>query len=213
SITEVTGGRFLMAAWIPIRGWGGNLVIRELVQLPDGRIGSKWMQEIVPDTEKAKTLAANVTQTAMYDADSKSFMLVFKVQSAEARKGRAGITFLAESGEQASCELQIQLGDQRAQFGAGSLSNFAENEKSLREGGAPQQVGNYAIENLLAVDKPFTVRIIVKGCEKIGGTLIDAEIAGHRTMMSYRPELTVKKILFRMEGVELSNVRFESLKT
>ena len=25
SITEIAGGRFLMAAWIPIRGWGGNL--------------------------------------------------------------------------------------------------------------------------------------------------------------------------------------------
>ena len=43
SITEIPGGRFLMAGWIPIRGWGGNLVIRELLQFPDGRIGSKWM--------------------------------------------------------------------------------------------------------------------------------------------------------------------------
>jgi hypothetical protein len=31
------------------RRWGGNLVIRELVQFFDGRIGSKWMKEIAPN--------------------------------------------------------------------------------------------------------------------------------------------------------------------
>ena len=39
AITGISDGRFLMAGWIPIRGWGGNLVIRELLQFPDGRIG------------------------------------------------------------------------------------------------------------------------------------------------------------------------------
>ena len=114
-----------MAAWIPIRGWGGNLVIRELVQFPDGRIGSKWMKEITPETEKPKTLAARVAETTTFPTDSKSFMLAFNVQPAEAKKGKFGISFLPENGEQASCELQIRLDDLRAQFGPGSLNNFA----------------------------------------------------------------------------------------
>ena len=92
------------------------------------------------------------------------------------------------------------------------MNNFAGNQKSLREGGAPHSVGNYAIENLIGVDKPFTVRVIVKGCEKIGGSLVDAEIAGQRTMISYRPDLTVKKMVFRTEGVELKNVQIAPLK-
>ena len=96
AITEITGGRFLMAAWIPIRGWGGNLVIRELVQFPDGRIGSKWMKEITPETEKPKTLAARVAETTTFPTDSKSFMLTFNVQPAEAKKGKVGISFLPE---------------------------------------------------------------------------------------------------------------------
>ena len=58
AITGISDGRFLMAGWIPIRGWGGNLVIRELIQFPDGRIGSKWMKEITPATEPPRTLAA-----------------------------------------------------------------------------------------------------------------------------------------------------------
>lgn len=29
-------------------------------------------------------------------------------------------------------------------------------------------LGNYAIENLIGVEQPFTVRVIVKGCDRIG---------------------------------------------
>ena len=213
SITEIAGGRFLMAAWIPIRGWGGNLVIRELVQFPDGRIGSKWMKEITPETEQGPRLwPRRLADTTTFPADSKSFLLTFNVQPAEAKKGRVGISFLPESGEQPACELQIRLDDLRAQFGPGSPTGFAGPEKSLREGGAPHQVGNYAIENLIGVDKPFTVRVIVKGDDKIGGSLVDAEIAGQRTMISYRPDLTVKKLVFRTEGVELRKVQIAPLK-
>jgi len=212
SISEITGGRFLMASWIPIHGWGGNLVIRELVQFPDGRIGSKWMKEITPATAKPATLAAKVAETTTFPADGKSFMLTFKVEPAVTTKGRFGISFLPESGEGASCELQVRLADGHAQFGPGSLNNFAGNEKSLREGGTPQGVGNYAIENLIGVDKPFTVRVIVKGDHKIGGSLVDAEIAGQRTMISYRPDLTVSKMAFRTEGVELKDVQIAPLK-
>jgi hypothetical protein len=202
SIVEVTGGRFLMAAWIPVRGWGGNLVIRELVQRPDGRIGSKWMKEITPETGQSETLAAKLTGTTTFPAACKAFMLTFTVEPAQAKKGRFGVTLLPADGEQASCELQIRLDDGRAQFAPGSLTGFADGEKSLREGGGP-----HAIENLIGVDKPFTVRVIVKGCDKIGGSLVDAEIAGCRTMISYRPELTVRKMVFRTEGVELQDVQ------
>ena len=212
SIAEVTGGRFLMAAWIPIHGWGGNLLIRELVQFPDGRIGSKWMPEITPATEHPQLLAARAAETTTFPTDGNSFLLAFQVQPAEAKQGKVGIAFLPAHGEQASCELQLRLDELRAQFGPGSLNRFAGKEKSLREGGAPSSAGNYAIENLIGVEKPFTVRVIVKGCDKIGGSLVDAEIAGQRTMISYRPDLTVKKMVFRVEGVELKNVQIAPLK-
>jgi len=211
AITEIKGGRFVMAAWIPIRGWGGPLVIRELLQFPDGRIGSKWMPEVMPETGKLKTVAASVTGVTNCPVDSKAFMMVFKVRPAEAKKGKFGISFLPEKGEQAACELQIRLDDLRAQFAVGSFNSFAANQKSLREGGAPHQAGNYAIENLIGVDQPFTVRVIVKGDDKLGGSLIDAEIAGQRTMISYRADLTVKKMVIRAEGVELENVKIAPL--
>lgn len=212
SITEIAGHRFLMAAWIPIRGWGGNLVIRELVQFPDGRIGAKWMPEVMPEMEPPVLLAERVSGAMPLPADCKAFMLVFRVNAAAAGKGRLAVSFLSEEWVEGGCELQIRLDDRRAQFGPAPVGGFAGNEKSLREGGAPQGVGNYAVEHLVGTEAAFTVRVIVLGCDKIGGTLVDAEIAGRRTMLSYRPDLTVKKMVCRTEGVELMDVQCSALK-
>ena len=211
-ITEVAPGRFLMAGWTRIRGFGGSLVIRDLMQLPDGRIGSKWMKEIMPETGAAKMLSETVAGEKTFPAESRSFLLEFTVQPAGANKGKIALSFLPENGEQGSCELQLRLEDRCAQFGAGSPSRFASRQKSLREGGGPEGCGNYAIENLIGVDQPFTVRVIVKSDDKLGGALIDVEIAGQRTMLTYRADLLVKKLLFRLENAELRNVQIAPLK-
>jgi hypothetical protein len=207
AVTEIADGRFLMAAWVPIRGWGGTLVIRELVQFPDGRIGSKWMNEITPRIDAPIKLAAEIAGTAAFPTDIKSFELSFTVHAEDARKGKVGISFLPEHGDQAGREWQICLDDMRAQFGPGSTDHFTPRQKSLREGGSPPGADSYAIENLIGVNKPFTVRVVVKNSVKIGGSLIDAEIAGQRTMISHCPELTVRKMVFRMEGIKIKDLQ------
>lgn len=212
AITEVAPGRFLMAGWTMIPGWGGNLVIRDLLQLPDGRIGSKWMKEIMPETGAPKPLAKTLVGEKTFPVASRSFLLEFTVQPAEAKKGKIGILFLPENGEQGSCELQLRLEDLCAQFGPGSMSRFAGRQKSLCEGTNPASDVNYAIENLIGVDQPFSVRVIVKSDDKIGGALIDVEIAGQRTMLTYRADLQVKKLNFRVENTELRNVHVAPLK-
>jgi beta-fructofuranosidase len=201
AVTEIANGRFLMAGWTHIRGWGGNLVIRELIQFPDGRIGSKWLDEVTPGTGSPKVLSENGNE--LVDAGAESFTLTFNVEPDDRVKGRLAVVFLPEDGDQEACELQICLEDQRAQFGPGSLTGWADRHKSLREGGRPHRDAYYAVEQLRGVDGPFTVRVIVKGDQKLGGSLIDVEIAGQRTMISYRPELDVAKLLFRTDGVML----------
>jgi hypothetical protein len=171
------------------------------------------MKEITPATDAPKTLVSKLTDTAAFPVTHKSFfMLTFGVQPAEAKKGKFGIAFLPEKGVSAGCEFQIALDELRAQFAPASIDGFASRYESLREGGAPQQAGNYAIENLIGVGGSFTVRVIVKDDDKIGGSLIDAEVAGQRTLISYRPDLTVKKLCFRVDGVEFSNVQLAPLK-
>lgn len=199
-ITQVDGNRFLMAAWVPIRGWGGVLLLRELAQLDGGRIGSKWMDEVMPRTGPARPVSEKVS--------SASFLLTFDVAKPA---GRLAIKFLPDAGGAPPCEFQIDLQRQRAAFAPAASGAFAASQKTLREGGAPQQAGDYAIENLIGTGAPFSVRLIVKGDGKIGGSLIDAEIAGFRTMISYRPELFVSRVAFRTEGAELANVRIADL--
>lgn len=210
SIAGVAGGRYLMAAWLPIRGWGGPLVIRELVQLPDGRLGSHWMPEIVPATAPARAIAPRIADTMAIPVDDRAYLLTFTVRPGP-KKGRFAVAMLPQNGDREACEFQVSLDELRAQYGPGSPERFAAREKSLREGGAPHHARNYAIENLLDIDRPFHVRLIVKGDAKLGGTLVDAEIAGRRTMISYRPELSVKKLQFRIEGAELCDVAVAAL--
>jgi len=207
SIAEVKGGRFLMAGWIPMRGWGGALVIRELVQFPDGRIGSKWLKEITPETERARAMALHAGEVVEVPGGANSFLLTFKVQPGTGLKGKLGVLLLPAEGDGRACELQIGVGDRRAQWADGTQERFAAREKSLREGGSAN-----AIENLEGIDRAFTVRVMVKGDEKLGGSLVDAEIAGQRTLISYRADLTVRKIMLRAEGAQVPKVEIAGLK-
>ncbi|MCD7935646.1 MAG: hypothetical protein LUG98_02170 [Tannerellaceae bacterium] len=211
AVTEISDGRFLLSGWMFLVNWGGCLLINELVQLPDGRIGTKWMEEIIPQTGVASILTSKLTQPTSFDVKEPSFMLTFDVVPKAAKNGRVGVTLLPEEGESNSCEWQLALSAKRAQYSAGQAGNFAGEEKTLREGGSPQGGRDYAIENLIHVEEPFTVRMIVKGSEKFGGSVIDTEIAQMRTMLTFRQNLTVGKILFRTEDVEVRNIKLAPL--
>ena len=50
------GGRLLTAGWIGHSGWGGDLLFRELVQFPDGSLGTKFVPEMLPASGSPLTL-------------------------------------------------------------------------------------------------------------------------------------------------------------
>lgn len=211
AVTEIGDNRFLLAGWIAIHGWGGVLCIHEPVQLANGRIGVKWMEEIIPQTANPQVLQENLSGITDFDVNDPSFLLTFEVHPAKEKSGRLSLTFLSGNGEQNACELLISPDEKSAQYGNGAAGHFAEKEKSLRQGAHPQAARNYAVENLMDVDRPFTVRLIVKATDKYGGSLIDTEIAGKRTMITYRPDLFVKQLIFRPEQVEVKNITLAKL--
>ncbi|OOQ61410.1 glycoside hydrolase family protein [Mucilaginibacter pedocola] len=210
AVSQVKDGRFIIAGWIPIAGWGGALGIHEMIQSPEGRIGTKWMEEIIPQTQSAK--AINEGLGIPVTVDKPSFMLTFDVEPGEDVASKLGVLLEGAGSEAQACEMQVSPGAKRAQYGIGKPGSFADAEKSLREGGAPQSVRNYAIENLSHTDKPFTVRMLLKYSDKFGGTLIDTEIAGERTMISFRPNLKINNLTFRNSGLKVKNVKIASLK-
>jgi len=212
AISEIADGRFLMTAWLPVRGWGGPLLIHELIQYPNGRIGTKWMKELVPETGVATTIAKELSATTFHNVSSESFMLSFDVIPTKEKEAVVSISFLPDEGTENGCEFQLRLDDLVAQYSDASFDRFSNPEKSLREGGKPHDARNYAIENLIGTDKPFTVRMIVKYTDKLGGVLIDSEIAEQRTMVTYRPDLLVKKLMLRNKGIGIKNVSIAPLK-
>lgn len=50
-------GRRIYVTWLPKGGWGGELVFRELLQLPDGRLGTHFVPELMPPTGDPVRLA------------------------------------------------------------------------------------------------------------------------------------------------------------
>jgi len=212
AVTEINDGRFLLAGWVSIAGWGGTLNIHEMIQSSDGRIGTKWMDEIIPVTQKERPLAKKIEETSSFATESSSFLLTFDVKPGEDLAGKLGALFLGTDGEDHACEVQISPHAKKAQYGKGHLQNFSGPEKSLREGGSPNGARHYAIENLVDTGEPFSVRIIVKYENKFGGSQIDTEIAGQRTMIAFYPDLKVENLLLRSEGTRIENVKIASLK-
>ncbi len=211
AVSEIHGGRFLLAGWIPIANWGGTLNIHEMIQYPDGRIGTKWMEEIIPATETARHLPLGSSDVTETPATVPSFLLTFDVSPGTDLAGKLGLVLTGEGKDEHAYEFQISPLTARAQYGKGNPSAFADNEKTLREGGFPNKARHYAIENLIDTDKPFAVRMIVKYDEKFGGSQIDAEIAGQRTMITFCPGLQVEKLLLRTDDTQVKNVMLAAL--
>ncbi len=212
AVTKIKDGRYLLAGWIPMAGWGGSLVIHEMIQFPDGRIGTKWMDEIIPATQKERLLAKDIKAPSSFATRASSFLLTFDVEPGTNVTDKLGVLFMGTDAESYACEVQVSPKAKKAQYGKGQISSFSNPEKSLREGGSPSGARNYAIENLAGTDKSFPVRIIVKYDSKFGGSQIDTEIAGLRTMIAFRPDLKVEKLLLRLENTGIKNVKIAPLK-
>ena len=82
----------------------------------------------------------------------------------------------------------------------------------MREGEKVSTAQNYAIENGMTFDRPFTVRMLIQPSAKARGTLMDVEIGAQRTMLSYRPFLFVDQLKFHLNDVEIKNLNYAILK-
>ena len=188
-------------------------MLHELVQQADGRIGSKWMPELVPATHAPRLLHQSVKDAATAITDTSSFLVSFTVQPQSKQAAKMALSFLpGHTGETLpGCTLQIDGAKGVAHYSNTVGNGFADPEKSFRQGGSPQAVENYAIEQLNDLQQPFTVRILVKHNAKLGGSIIDTEIAGRHTLVTYREDLTIKNLRFLVAGASLKNIRLATL--
>ncbi|NLB68609.1 MAG: hypothetical protein GX804_02835 [Lentisphaerae bacterium] len=215
-VAEYGDNRRIMAGWLGGLGWGGHLVIRELVQLEDGSAGLKWLPEVIPqqwiENKLKGTLKSGACRIMLNAPDSGTFLMELEV-SGELIKGQSVFALQLLNDEDKTCsELQIDIAGGRAQWNdavAGTLSSSIPSAREIieakRAGEAWAQPGrghanfhssgrNFCIEKVGGMQQPFIVRVIVFYDQKIGGSVVDAEIAGRRTLVSCRPGLRVQRI-------------------
>jgi len=212
SMTQLPDGRYLMAGWMGMKRWGGPLLVYEMIQKPDGQIGTRWMKELIPETGAPNDITEEIKSNHAVSTDTRKFMLSFDVVPQKKGKGRLAIQLLGDKNTPVSREWQLSLKHQRAQYGAATEGRFGERERTISEGARPNETTNYAISHLADTDKPFSVRMVVKGTDKLAGSLIDTEISGQRTMIDYQEQLFVSRLKFITEDVEIKNVTIAPLK-
>lgn len=209
AFTRMPSGRVIMAGWMQLNDhWGGPLVVRELTQDADGRIGSRFMPEMMPKTKNSKVLSSSAVKDGKtLSLPAASGLLTFDITPDS--DGRIDLTFLNAQDEKNAFTWTLDMKEQRAQFSA----NADEKQKTLREGGHPQMAVDYAIDHLDRIQtsgKSIPVRIILRSDAKLTGTVADVEIAGCRTMITYRHNLTPQRLLIRSKNATVSNVKFEN---
>jgi len=230
-VAEFTGNRRILAGWLGGQGWGGHLVLRELVQYADGTLGMKWPEEVVPPCGATRTLAERVASGASFDLPpSGRALLSFAVEPGAGTNGVVAVRLLNADGR-TGCELQIDTVRGRAQWNDAVPKGFAASLPPGREILVAKHAGeawaaqgcrhpnfhshgrNFCIENVRGMANPFAVRLIVFHDPKMSGSVADAEIAGQRTLVSCRPGLWAKRIAVAAGSadVRVSDVKVSEL--
>lgn len=181
-----TGNRRIGAAFLSSGRYGGYLVLRELVQNPDGSLGTKWVPEAVPagkaplalkcepltqgvtcDNRAAQFAGAAGLSAVSLGGAAENFILRFRVVPGP---GAAcfGVRWRAGPRMNGGVELRFEPQRQKAGLRDGNLNSVEEAEHTAL----------YHVEGL---DKPFTVEMLVKG------PLIDVSVDGRRTMVGNIP--------------------------
>ena len=90
-------------------------------------------------------------------------------------------------------------------------SSPEDSEKTLDEGGHVSIARNYAVKNGMELDRPFKVRMAVKTDPRFNGSIIDTEIGGTKTMVSFREGLKVGSLQLAVEGCKVKNLNISKI--
>jgi sucrose-6-phosphate hydrolase SacC (GH32 family) len=188
--------RRIYAGFLPDDGWGGNEVLRDLVQESDGNLGTRFVNEMIPATAAPLAVQNSVRVKAAEKFELPKIPQDYRLQMEVAPEAGAtsfGVSLRADASD--GCELAFHPAAKRVSFSAMSGS-------SGKTGGGP------AIEAVRGLDKPFTLDIIVRH------DILDAEIGGRRSLVTRFWNPAGDRLRFFAEGgaVTFRNIRVSPLK-
>ncbi len=205
--------RRIYAGFLHDGGWGGNLVLRELVQDPEGRLGTRFVPELVPrcgdalpvwfESEHERT-GPNGNEVRLEAKDGKQVVTIPKIAGDYRLQmeivpapsvGSFGVGLCASSAEaEDGCDMIIDPTMRRVRFA-----------KMSDSGGGIS--GGPAIEAVDGLDKPFAVDIIVRH------DILDVELVGFRTLTTrfWNPGGDRIRLFVENGSVTFRNVRIRRL--
>ncbi len=205
---EFKDGRALAAGWVGFPAWGGNLVVRELVQAPDGNLGLKFVAEMIPavgsplslpvtakkgdahgDLQELSILAGESLAYAAVDKVPHDVRIRLTVHPSEGMEA-FGLCLRGEGDYQQGSELSFRPAEKHVQFGHprdGGLDEIQEVRHTMSG-------DTGAMPPVLGLDRPFTVELIAK--ERI----LDVCIDNRRTFIARRDELGGERLFFFARG-------------
>ncbi len=218
-------GRHIMAGWPKNAGWAAMIIHRELIDEENGRLGMKWMPELVPEVwdEVLLPVEENTTRS---DLDTTENYL-FSATVFPSDNGIVVLKFLDDANE--GCEWRLDVATASAQFADAceGLAPVVPSMRALLEEADPAvslyfKTGvedlpvysrNFSISHLLGLEAAFPLRVLLRYSRKMQATYIDVEIGGRRTMLSGRNGLRVSRLLTQADGgAAIKNVKLSRLK-
>ncbi len=190
-VADFKDGRKIVCGFVDYPGWGGNIVMRELVQYPGGHLGMKWPDEVIPKSgppldlifspqTKGATGNAGLI-TIQGESDLEMGMLSNVEQDVYIRmdvvpeQGTEVFGLCVRGGDDYNSgrELRFEPEKERVQFGN------PENGSLARESNDPAWKGyNFHISDVKGLAEPFQLEIIIKD------RIVDVCIDRRRTIIN-----------------------------
>ncbi len=164
--------RRILAGWLPIEGWGGLLGIRELVRHEDGILGSRWLEDAMPDVPLLQGNAPGNDVPENFRIDR----MLRPGESFRIRLEGVGtpVEFRLDPG---SARAELTSEDSKALTLCEAIPKNRHHLRSIR--------GGVAVDHLRGMDVPYRLRLMVRSDRKWDGSVLDVEIAGCRTMLKH----------------------------
>ena len=188
---------------------------RELIAEDKGKLGMKWIPEMMPKTKGTNLFNSDRDFINGFQIEKfKSYYLETEIDPKSSN--RFGISL---SGENGACTFELDFKNNRVQINDAKADYFGERLPTMLElmkNGAedisniPRKAKNYALPDISGINKPFTLKMILRYSKRLKSTVIDAEIAGRRTFISVRSDFypSIIKALFDGNMVVLNSVLY-----
>jgi len=171
------GNRRIFAGWMADNGFGGNLVLRDMVQFDDGTLGTRFVPEMIPPSG-APVVLKTAAGTTRLEAKQGRQQLLFDDVPNDAHitltlvpQGSVkayGLRLRTTDGERDGTEFRLVTRTARASY-----------SHSTHSGSGGPLVGGPSIDGLRGLDKPVRLDIICRH------DVVDVEVDGRHTLSNH----------------------------